>query len=146
MRGYWQTVAANAVAQSRSYSQGASMRAAGIEAFKIIAILDFVTTDWCMYLHDKIVPVGPAMAMMDRAMAARTPQAMMDSHPLAQVQGDQVFHEFTDGSRNLLMTITERASEGSPGIYAPAFPPSQLVDNAVGLPPYHHSCPQAEDT
>jgi hypothetical protein len=139
MKGYWQTVSANAVAQSRAYSQGASMRAAGIEAFRIIAILDAVTTDWCMYLHDKIVPVGPAMAMMNRAMTATTPQAMMDSHPLARTQGNQVFHEFSDGTSQALMTITEPASEGVPGVYVPAFPASQLADNAVGLPPYHHN-------
>lgn len=140
MKGYWETVSSNAIAHARSYTQGASMRAAGIEAYRIIAVLDDVTTDWCLYLNDKVVPIAGAMDLMDRQLAAATPEEFMDSHPLAMQQGDRIFHRLSDGTERDLLRVVERGEYGKPGVYIPAFPASQLLDASVGLPPYHHRC------
>lgn len=140
MKGYWQTVASNAVGHARSYTQGASMRAAGIENFRIVAVLDDNTTDICLYLDGKIVSVGGAMAMMDRQLTAETPEEFMDAHPLARQSGDRVYHRYSDGREVDLLRVVTPGEYGRPGSYAPSSPSGDLVDAAIGLAPYHHNC------
>jgi hypothetical protein len=80
------------------------------------------------------------MELMDRQLAASTPEEFTDAHPFARTSGDRVYQRLSNGTERELMRITERGSYGTPGSYSPAFPASQLVDASVGTPPYHARC------
>ena len=80
------------------------------------------------------------MALMDRQLAAATPEDFMDAHPLARQSGDRIYHQYSDGREVDLLRVITPGSGGQPGNYAPAFPAGELVDAAVGTPPFHFSC------
>ena len=141
MPHYWRTVAANASVRARSYAAGATMREAGIRFYRISAILDEATTETCLALHDKLMPVDGAMALQDRLINDPNPEGVYWHHPFVSDSGDELAVEFPDGTRNVIAQIDERGSgTGSPGSYRGIPAGSDLVSTAVGFPPYHHNC------
>jgi hypothetical protein len=141
---YYRTVAANHVSRARSYSVGSSYRAAGIEYFRIEAVLDDRTTHQCEFLHGKILPVSASMARLDQIMTDQNPQSMLWNQPFIRDRGDHLDIQTPDGQTQRVANITERSSGASPSgvsaTFARGMNQGQLVDAAIGLPPYHHGC------
>jgi len=145
MRGYYETVAANSVARARSYSMGASYRAAGIEFFRIEAVLDDRTTHQCEFLHQKILPVGPSMQAFERSLADPNPEGVMVHQPFIRDDGDRLTVPRLDGLLATVARIDQRSSGAAPGrnitsSFSRGMSASDLVSAAIGLPPYHHRC------
>lgn len=143
MPGYWQTVSANAVARGRAYSMGGSMRAARIEFARIEAILDENTTETCLMLHDRLIPVEGAMRLLDRALADPQPQAALVHTPFTveDPETGEIATVQPDGERSVIGRVTAPgAGTGTPGRYADVRGPNGLVAASVGFPPYHHQC------
>lgn len=133
-KGYWETVAANAVTRSRSYSLASSFSAAGINAYRIEAIVDEVTTETCLMLHEMILPVGPGLANLNRIISPNsTPQDTMRYQPFIRLQEGEFRAEYGDGTHAVVGT-----SDGQ-GQYT-RVPPTQMAGAGVGFPPYHHRC------
>lgn len=147
MKNYWRVVAANHVSRARSYAQGYSMRAAGIRFYRIEAILDEATTEQCLMLHGRLMPVDAAMARQDAILASPNPQAVQWHNPFMKhgrnpdTDEDELFLEYPDESRVTVATVTERGvGTGIPGTYSNVMSQSQMVSSAIGFPPYHFAC------
>lgn len=141
MPGYWQTVAANAGVRARSYAAGATMRLAGIRFYRISAILDEATTETCLMLHDKLMPIDGAMALQDRLINDPNPEGVYWHTPFVSDAGDELAVEFPDGTRNVIAHVDQRGSgTGEPGSYSRVLSGQDMVSTAVGFPPYHHNC------
>lgn len=142
MRGYWQVVAANAVGHARSYTQGASMRAAGVERFRYVAIIDDRTTDICLYCDGKIMNNGDAMDRMDAMLSAGSPEEVMDVHPMARQSSDgRVYYEYSDGSQRTLFNVVESGTgTGSAGVYSNIASLGEMAEAGLGFTPLHHAC------
>jgi hypothetical protein len=142
--GYYQTVAANAVARARSYASGSSYRAAGIEFYRIEAVLDDRTTHQCEFLHGKVLPVEAGMRRADAALRDPNPESVMWNQPMMSDAGDHLAIDFPDGSSTRVADITERSTGATPrGVSARfdnAISQTDMVDAAIGYPPYHHGC------
>lgn len=141
---YYRTVAANHVSRARSYSIGTSMRAAGIEYFRIQAVLDARTTHQCEYLHDKILPVSSAAANLDRIIADPNPESVLVHQPFIRDDGDRLTVPTLGGGRATVARIEQRGRHSTPqgpgGKYTAVMSQSDMVSAAIGLPPYHHNC------
>lgn len=142
MPGYWKTVSSNAIAQSRSYSTGASMRAAGIAQYRYVGVGDDRQTEVCNFVDGKIMSNGDAMGRLDRMLSAPTPEEVMDTSPMARQNEDSVYYKYTDGSRRTLFDVItpHGGSGGSPGVYANALSNEDLAAAGLGYPPLHHQC------
>jgi hypothetical protein len=141
MPNYWRTVAGNASVRARSYAAGATMRTAGITHYRITAILDEATTETCLMLHDKLMPVDGAMALQDRLVNDPNPEGVYWHTPFVSDTGDELAVDFPDGTRNVIAQVaTPGAGTGAPGTYRNVLSGSQMVSTAVGFPPYHHNC------
>jgi hypothetical protein len=141
MPHYWRTVAANASVRARSYAAGATMRLAGIRFYRISAVLDEATTETCLMLHDRLMPIDGAMALQDRLINDPNPEGVYWHTPFVSDAGDELAVEFPDGTRNVIAQVDQRgAGTGSPGSYSNVLSGQQMVSTAVGFPPYHHNC------
>lgn len=143
-KGYWRTVAANHVTRARSYSMGSTMQAAGVEFYRIEAVLDDRTTHQCVFLHHKILPVNAAVQRAQSVMRSDDPRAVMREQPFIQDRGDRLVVEYPNGQAANVAMITERSSGISPSGPSARFSggmnQTQMVDAAIGFPPYHHGC------
>lgn len=144
MPGYWNTVAANFVARARTYSLGASYRAAGIEYYRIEAVLDDRTTHQCLFLHGKILPTDRAMARIDRTLGDDNPESVLWNQPFMSDNGDNISVDYPDGTSRRVADIVVRSSGASPSGHSAQFSnpisTSEMVDAAIGFPPYHFGC------
>lgn len=142
---YYRTVAANHVARGRSYSTGATMRAAGVTAYRIEAILDDRTTHQCEFLHQKILPVAPGVAAIERTMRDPDPQSVLINQPFIVDRGDHLAVPTPGGGMARVATIDQRSTggtaSGQPSAqFSNGMSSSDLVSHAIGFPPYHHNC------
>jgi hypothetical protein len=145
MRGYWETVAANHVARARSYSLANTFKAAGIDYYRIEAVLDDRTTPQCEFLHGKVLPVGPAADRINRVLASPQPEAVLTEQPFIRDRGDRLTIGAPGEEEQTVARIDERPTGGTPepaasGRYTPVMSPGDMVDAAIGLPPYHFRC------
>jgi len=140
-KGYWQTVASNAVARARSYSVGYSYRSAGIQFCKIEAVMDERTTETCLMLHNRLIPVDGAMALQDRILRDNNPRSVMEHAPFISEDSERVFVRYPDESERTIARINSSGrGTGRPGSYSSVLAGTQLVSASVGFPPYHHRC------
>lgn len=134
---YYRTVAANQVSRARSYSMGTTMRAAGIEFFRIEAVLDIRTTYECEFLHKKVIPLGPSVEAIERVMASPNPEAVLTEQPFVRDRGDRLTIGDTTLAR--IESRGERSTD-TRSVFSGGLSRSDMVDAGVGFPPYHHSC------
>lgn len=141
---YYRTVAANQVARARSYSTGATYRAAGIEYYRIEAVLDDRTTHQCEFLHGKVLPVGPGIGNIERTLNDPNPQAVLANQPFIIDRGSRLTIPTPGGGERTVARIDQRstgaAASGPTAVFSRGMSSSDLVSAAVGFPPYHHNC------
>lgn len=142
--GYWRIVASNHVTRARSYALGATMEAAGIESYRIEAVLDDRTTHQCLFLHGKILPVSSAVQRATAVLRSSNPEAVLTDQPFIQDREDHLSVEFPGGRSVRVADIERRSSGMSPSgptaQFARAISSTEMVDAAIGFPPYHHGC------
>jgi len=143
-RGYWHTVAMNHVARARSYALGNAYREAGIEYYKIEAVLDDKTTHQCEFLHQKVLPVGPAMQRIDQTLSDRNPESVLQNQPFIKDNKTSIDIDYPDGTSRMVAAIDTRSSGGTPSGVSSRFSntmsASDMVSAAIGFPPYHFGC------
>jgi len=61
-RFYWETIAGSFTGRGRAYGQLSSFAEAGIERYRIEAVLDENTTPTCRFLHGRVITVQSALA------------------------------------------------------------------------------------
>lgn len=141
---YYRTVAGVHVARGRSYSLGASFRAAGIEYFRIEAVLDDRTTHQCQFLHKKILPVGASMGHITRTMNDPRPEAVLSNQPFIVDEGNKLTIPTAGGGSATVATISDRGTgagpSGTPASFSSGMSQSEMVSAAIGFPPYHFGC------
>ena len=141
---YYETAAANLVGRARSYSQGRVYEEAGIEAFRIQAVLDDRTTHTCEFLHNKILPVTRSMDRIRATLASPNPETVLTTQPFTTEDNEGIYIEIPGQPARQLAEVSVPSSGASPygpsGVYHSRLSPSDLVDAGIGFPPYHHRC------
>ena len=107
---YWRLLANDVTTKSRELGRVQGMVKAGIEQYRIDAILDRRTSDICRYLDGKVFDVADAVEQRDRLLQSEDPEAIKEMSPW--LQAEQVVE----------MSVEELSSQG------------------VLLPPFHGNC------
>lgn len=142
---YWDVVAGAFVARGRSYAQLSAYAEAGIARYRIVAVLDEVTTPTCRFLDGKTFAVSEGLDLFDRVEAA--PEQLTELNPWIREQRDP-----DTGRRSLYVargnTRISVASIGRSGVgtrddrgeFFGALGERDLGALGIGFPPYHGLC------
>jgi SPP1 gp7 family putative phage head morphogenesis protein len=144
---YWEVVASAFISQGRSFAQMSSYAEAGIQRYRIEAILDERTSHICRYLHGKTFSVVDALRRFDRIEALDDPEAIKQAMPWIRESTDRETGrtrlyvddgagrtELAEVTRSVLGTRDDR------GDFRALASDSALNEVGIGFPPYHGLC------
>jgi hypothetical protein len=142
---YWDVVAGSFVARGRSFAQLSAYAEAGLQRYRVVAVLDEVTTPTCRFLDGKTFAVSRGLELFDRVEAA--PERLEELNPWVREQEDA-----KTGRRSLFVerggervSVAEIARSGfgtrdDRGEFARGLGDRELGDLGIGFPPYHGLC------
>lgn len=135
---YWEVVAGTVVSSGRSYAQVSAYAEAGIDRYRVVAVLDRATTPICSFLDGKTFSVATALDRFEAIEQAATIGDLQDAHPWVRVgrdggKGPQLYVE-RGGER------TTVATGNAGGGFASALNDRDLESLGLGFPPYHGLC------
>lgn len=144
---YWDVVAGSFVGTSRSFGQMSAYAEAGIERYRLSAVLDEHTTRLCRFLDGKTFSVPRALARLDELEAATEPMAIKDMLPwgreaLDPESGKVVLYAKQAG-RRIALAIEERTGFGrrdDRGEFRARVSDEGLEALGCSLPPFHGAC------
>ena len=144
---YWEVVASSFISQGRSYAQMSSYAEAGIQTYRIEAVLDERTTHICRYLHGKTFEVGDALRRFDRIEQLEDPEDVKRELPWVRESRDPDTGRtrlYVDGGagRTDLAEVTRSAfgTRDDRGDFRALASDSSLNEVGIGFPPYHGLC------
>jgi hypothetical protein len=144
---YWDIVASAFTASTRSYGQMSSYAEAGIERYRVSAVLDEATTDTCRFLDGKVLSVRSALDRFDQVERLTDPAAIKGAVPwvregIDEATGRRRLFVSREGERHHLAEVVRSGmgARDDRGEFARGITESQLDALGVGLPPFHGHC------
>lgn len=142
---YWDVVAAAFVGRGRSLAQLSAYAEAGLARYRIVAVLDEVTTPTCRFLDGKTFSVSRGIELFDRTEA--TPDQLNELNPWIREgrdpAGGQRSLYIRRGDERIMLARIERAGAGrrdDAGALAGVLDERELGELGIGFPPYHGLC------
>ncbi len=138
---YWEVVASAFVGQGRSFAQVSSYAEAGVQRYRIEAVLDERTTHICRFLHGKTFAVADALRKFEQVERLEQPEDIKRLLPWVR--------ERLDGERLTLhgagvpVADVARSALGrrdDVGEFRPYVAEERLGDAGLGFPPFHGLC------
>ena len=146
-RFYWDIIAATFVNRARSWGQVSAYRDAGISRYRIVAVLDEVTTDICRFLHGRTFSVARAIEQFDEVERLRDPTRIKETTPWLAVRRDDRGRRVivVPGDPPLRAAIVTESAELSGrkdavGTFEKPASTKALQAAGVGPPPFHGLC------
>lgn len=138
---YWEVVASAFVGQGRSFAQVSSYAEAGVQRYRIEAVLDERTTHICRFLHGKTFAVAEALRRFELAERLERPEDIKRLLPWVRERfdGDQL----TLHGAGVSIAEVTRSAVGNlddVGEFRPHVSDERLGDIGLGLPPFHGLC------
>ena len=138
---YWEVVAGAFVGRARSFAQMSSYAEAGIERFRVVAVLDAATTLTCRFLHGKTFTVRLALAGFDRVEQLARPEDVKRASPWVRSKGGVLFVDHTSGRRDLAEVVRSGVGANDDiGEFRSRIDDAGLEGVGLGPPPYHGLC------
>ncbi|WP_239014416.1 head morphogenesis protein [Archangium violaceum] len=144
---YWEVVAGAFIGQGRSFAQMSSYAEAGIDRYRIEAVLDERTTHICRYLHGKTFSVGEALRHFDRLGSLERPEDIKRELPWVRERmdtgtGRTVLYVDRGGEQTTLAEVLRSAAgtRDDRGEFRPTASEATLREAGIGFPPYHGLC------
>jgi hypothetical protein len=139
---YWETVAGAFTARGRSYGQLSSFAEAGIERYRLEAVLDEHTTPTCRFLHGREFTVRSALASF-RAAEER-PDDLKDISPWVRERIDSEWGRrvlyVRRGEERIALADELRSGVGRRDDVGEFRARGDLAANGVLFPPFHGLC------
>jgi hypothetical protein len=107
---YWRGLAANGMNRSRNFGLISGYQEVGVTQLRIVAVRDERTSDICLELDGRVIPVARAAQQRDALMAAEDPEDVKTIAPWLRAE------QLADKPTDVLMNM------------------------GIGLPPYHFHC------
>jgi len=133
-RAYAELCAQAWVQDARSYAQIAGYSEAGIQRYRIEAVLDEATTPICVGLHGKVFEVGTAMKAFGDRAGMSDPREIKQAAPWIRLSGGEMFLKPPSGK------VTPIATRGKDGAFKFLLSDKALQGQGIGPPPYHGYC------
>ena len=86
---YWEVVAGAFMATGRSYAQISSYAEAGIDRYRIVAVMDAHTTPLCRFLNGRTFSVATALDRFDAIDALENPEDIKNALPWGRQARDR---------------------------------------------------------
>jgi SPP1 gp7 family putative phage head morphogenesis protein len=144
-RFYWETVAAAFTGRGRAYGQLSAFAEAGIDRYRIEAVLDEQTTPTCRFLHGKEFTVRAGLEAFARAEAE--PERLKDFSPWVRerVNTESGRRELYVKRGEQRVTLAEELRSGlgrrdDAGEFQSRVAAAELTSMGLGFPPYHGLC------
>lgn len=143
---YWEVVAAAFTTRGRSFAQVSGYAEAGVEKYRIEAVLDEVTTNFCRSIHGTEFSVGAGLQAFADAERLTAPEEIKDAAPWVRESKNE------DGTTEMWVKRgAERISVGTVvdsavgradeiGKFKGLRSAPDLGSLGIGLPPYHGLC------
>jgi SPP1 gp7 family putative phage head morphogenesis protein len=138
---YWEVVASAFVGQGRSFAQVSSYAEAGLQRYRIEAVLDERTTHICRYLHGKTFAVEDALRKFEQVERLEDPEAIKQVLPWVRERREGERLTLT-GAGTAIAEVTRSAMgvRDDVGEFRPTLAEAQLGDAGIGFPPFHGMC------
>jgi len=143
---YWEVVAGAFTGQARSFAQVSSYAEAGIERYRIEAVMDEQTTPTCRFLHGKTFSVGTAVRRFKDVEALERPEDIKAvlpwvRHALDAETGRSVLYVRRGEARVPIAEVTRASSaKDDAGAFRSRVDDAGLLELGLGFPPYHGLC------
>jgi SPP1 gp7 family putative phage head morphogenesis protein len=144
---YWEVVAGAFVGNARSFGQLSGFAEAGIQRYRIEAVMDERTTEICRYLDGKVFEVGDALRRFDRIDRFGRPEEIRREQPWVRTSTDPATGQRSmfvdrDGQRVRIGDVVRSAvgTSDDVGEFARTVSNAELMDLGVSWPPYHGLC------
>jgi SPP1 gp7 family putative phage head morphogenesis protein len=137
---YWEVVAGAFMGTGRSYAQVSSYAEAGIDRYRILAVMDAHTTPLCRFLNGRTFSVARALDRFDAIDALEDPEEIKSALPWGRQARDREtgeIHIYVErGGRRT--TIASYAPDDVTRIRARVS--DDELEDVWGFPPYHGLC------
>ena len=137
---YWEVVAGAFMATGRSYAQVSSYAEAGLERYRIVAVMDAHTTPLCRFLNGRTFSVARALDRFDAIDRLEDPEEIKNALPWGREardpeSGEMHIYVNQGGQRTTLASY-------SPGDVTSirARASDEVIEGVWGFPPYHGLC------
>jgi SPP1 gp7 family putative phage head morphogenesis protein len=144
---YWEVVASSFIGQGRSFAQMSSYAEAGIQRYRIEAVLDERTTHICRYLHGKTFAVADALRRFERIDQLEDPEDIKRAMPWVREAPDAETGRtrlYVNGSSGRTELAEVRRSgvgaRDDRGDFRALASDSELSEVGIGFPGYHALC------
>ncbi len=138
---YWNLIASDFAAKSRTISQLHTFEDAGIDRYEFDAVMDQATSEICRALNGRIFVVQKARKQLSAALTARDPEDIKNSMPWVGQTGDKL--QFSRAGSVHTVGTVEQAGVGAmdkPGVYSGMMSTKQLQAAGICVPPLHAHC------
>lgn len=142
---YWDVVAGSFVGRGRSFSQLSAYAEAAVTRYRIVAVLDEVTTPTCRFLDGKTFSVSRGLELFDRVEA--NPDSIEELNPWVRdtvdpATGKRSLSIDRGGERYSIADIVRSGvgARDDRGEFSRGLGERELGDLGIGFPPYHGLC------
>ncbi|MFZ5446569.1 MAG: phage minor head protein [Myxococcota bacterium] len=138
---YWEVIASAFIGQGRSFAQVSNYAEAGVQRYRIEAVLDERTTHICRFLHGKTFGVRDALRKFDQVERLDQPEDIKRLLPWVRerLDGDRL----TLHSGGVPIADVTRSAVGrrdDVGEFRPRVSEDRLGEVGLGFPPFHGLC------
>jgi hypothetical protein len=136
---YWEVVAGSFVGRGRSFAQLSGFAEAGIERYRVSAVLDQRTTNSCRFLDGKVFSVRRGLDIFDQVEV--DPENIREHNPWLREAGGSIYIERS--GRRVPIAQVVRSGVGvsdDRGEYEHARSEQELEGLNLGFPPFHANC------
>jgi SPP1 gp7 family putative phage head morphogenesis protein len=138
---YWEVASSAFAVRARSYTQIATYREAGIEAYQILAIMDERTSNICRYLDGKIFTTGEAWDDFVEVESSDDRDAVKQVNPWVVEKKDSTGATgIFVGDTQIVRVIDSGVGTQLRGRYDGLVVNEELALLGVTFPPYHGLC------
>lgn len=138
---YWEVVASAFIGQGRSFAQVSSYAEAGVQTYRIEAVLDERTTHICRYLHGKTFSVGDALRKFEQVELLEEPEDIKRALPWVRERLDGDRLTLTSGGTAIAdVTRSAVGLRDDVGEFRALLPDEHLGGAGLGFPPFHGLC------
>ena len=138
---YWEVVASAFIGQGRSFAQVSSYAEAGVQRYRIEAVLDERTTHICRLLHGKTFGVADALRKFDQVERLDQPEDIKRLQPWVRerLDGDRLS---LHGGGVPIAEVTRSAMgrRDDVGEFRLYLSDDRLGQVGLGFPPFHGLC------
>ena len=145
--GYWRVLASAFTGRARSWTQVSSFDDAGIQRYRVEAVLDEATSEICRFMHGQSFEVKKAAERLQVVAGLEDPEEIRTAQPWGAVGYDDdgnpyLYYNDADGERQEIAGVEEfgEGEKDRRGTYSDELDEDALSSAGFELPPYHGNC------